>query len=686
MRRWRWLIAPVALYAVSFLLLVFFGSRRSVPGVAVAAGLLVVAAYVFNRGLRQHRDPARRLWRSLLLPSVAVVIGGALVGYWVSSGREGFGFAGLCLAFLGIGHLVSQVRWATPRLGWGLGLTAGCVVAGIVGLVVASGESPGWAIWLLPGGVLLAPIALSILSGGMLRRHAPKDPRGWRPLWLLIGAVVALAGGWLLVGDAGIEFKYALWLVLALLLLVGAIASNTPADVLVVVVVAALAWSIAPRGVPPTSSVIPANNATVLAALGDSFMSGEGAKQFYDGTNTKGVNECRRAPTAYAPLAVERGGQTMPSQLAFVACSGARAVQVYDQVQYRGDPVRTSADGQPAGGLNQLDHLAWLLREKDVTVKAVIVSVGGNDAMFGEVGRACVAPGDCTEIGARWLQNLDRVKSTIDTAYQRIRESPAIGNTVPVVVVPYPVPLRPAACPDSLLTANEHRFLYGFTRELNKVLRRAASDAGLYYLAEMETVLEQHSLRICDRSAGDVGVNFFGLNAVDGLVEQSVNPINWLHNSLHPNQRGHQKMSETLASWLAARPNLRPRPDPAPSAELGPPAIATVEQLMGDPNFRHCRRPNSGLAHCDDSADAWAVAQAGNVLRRSTPALLAVIAGAWIFWLALIWLWRRRIQPWLGAILGRRLRRLNRRADRAAERAARRTSPEPAGSTPSPPP
>jgi len=74
------------------------------------------------------------------------------------------------------------------------------------------------------------------------------------------------------------------------------------------------------------------------------------------------------------------------------------------------------------------------------------------------------------------------------------------------------------------------------------------------------------------------------------------------------------------------------------------------------------------------------------VLRRSTPALLAVIAGAWIFWLALIWLWRRRIQPWLGAILGRRLRRLNRRADRAAERAARRTSPEPAGSTPSPPP
>jgi hypothetical protein len=27
------------------------------------------------------------------------------------------------------------------------------------------------------------------------------------------------------------------------------------------------------------------------------------------------------------------------------------------------------------------------------------------------------------------------------------------------------------------LTANEHRFLYGFTRELNRVLARAAADA-----------------------------------------------------------------------------------------------------------------------------------------------------------------------------------------------------------------
>jgi hypothetical protein len=36
-----------------------------------------------------------------------------------------------------------------------------------------------------------------------------------------------------------------------------------------------------------------------------------------------------------------------------------------------------------------------------------LVSIGGNDACFGEVGRICVLPVDCSRIGERWLTNLE---------------------------------------------------------------------------------------------------------------------------------------------------------------------------------------------------------------------------------------------------------------------------------------
>lgn len=633
----------VALYVASFVGIAIFAQRDSVPGVIASLALLIVASIVFNTALLRHREAHGEQWQKRVALPVGMLIAGVVsLIVWFTGAADGFGFGGACLILLGIGHLIAELRWS-PRWRRILGptLVALSLVLLVGGVLVASFTSGLWPILVAGTGILIAPAGLSILSGMVLNKY-PRSSRTTRIWGLVGGAALAAVGVWMLVILGGIEFRFAAIIGVVLFLLVGAITSNTPAEALVGMAVIALAWAITPSGVPTTDSVRADDRERVMVAMGDSFMSGEGAEEFYDGTNHEKENECRRSPTAYAAVVVDRDSRRVPDDVAFVACSGAKAVHIFKDAQFPGEPIggptTTTVDGTVHRGLNQLAHLQWLRTDKKVDVAFVIVSIGGNDALFGEIGRTCVGPGDCTEIGARWLANLQNVKTTIDQAYQEIRY--ALGDRIPVVVVPYPVPISPFACPDSLLTANEHRFLNGFTRELNRVLARAASDAGLLYVEEMATVLEQNGLRICDGSAGEVGVNFFGFNAVDGLIEQRVNPLNWTHNSLHPNQRGHRVMADALQAWLEARPIVAARPDPA--QELGPPQTPTIEQIMGDANFRHCGNPSAGLTHCDGSATDWLINQIVQVVKRNIFPSLVLVGGAWVFWLFVTWSWRSR--------------------------------------------
>jgi hypothetical protein len=173
-----------------------------------------------------------------------------------------------------------------------------CAASFVVGLVASSDQAGIWPAVLATIGVLASPIGLSLVSGEVLHRFASRVRR--RRAWIgTAGAVTGALGVWLLVLVGGIELRVAAIIAIVLLVLVGAIAANTPADVLIVVFVLALAWSIAPHGVAPTDSVLPDDGETVIVALGDSFMSGEGAEQFYNGTNRRGENECRRAPVGF---------------------------------------------------------------------------------------------------------------------------------------------------------------------------------------------------------------------------------------------------------------------------------------------------------------------------------------------------------------------------------------------------
>jgi lysophospholipase L1-like esterase len=501
-----------------------------------------------------------------------------------------------------------------------------------------------FALLLAVAALLAAPIGLTLLSEDVLRRReADREPVSLlaAPLGLL-----AAAGGVLwLMRWADMPKELAWPLAAALLLLVGSIASSTQADVLLVLTVLGLSWTTIPAGAT-AGDELDMESAPTLAALGDSYMSGEGAQQYFDGTNHARRNECRRAPTAYAHEVVQSGQAGEIVRLAFFACSGAETFQLHPEAMYPGEPLD---DGTPDDGDSQVTQLRRWREVADI--RLIAVSIGGNDAGFSTIGMACVAPGSCVERGHRWLERLDDVRADVQQAYEDIRT--AVGGRVPILAVPYPQPIREMSCEYSQLENDEHRFLHAFVKQLNGAIRQAARDARVYHLDAMPGAFRD-KLRICDGPQEQMGVNFIALKSVNGLAEEALYPPNWIHNSLHPNETGHDEMAKVLAGWLAAhpRPPATPRPEDLPDAFTP----ATLEQLMGT-HVAYCGGPQEP-GYCDRRDVPWAITQVGIVLRDASLPALLVIAGCWIFWLAVLGrtrpLWHRLGDRIAGLAFGRR--------------------------------
>jgi lysophospholipase L1-like esterase len=353
-------------------------------------------------------------------------------------------------------------------------------------------------------------------------------------------------------------------------------------------------------------------------ALGDSYISGEGASEFLEGTNDAGGDQCRRAPQAY-PRRVFTGGQAGNlKRLAFLACSGAKTKDL------RG---------------KQLRRLEELLA-KGLHPRLVVVSIGGNDAGFANIATACVAPGTCAERGQLWLDRLPSVARKVYDTYVDIRRT--VGTDVPVLAVTYPVPIRERPCSYSTLGADENRFLQRFVMQLDRAVEQSARDAGVAYLAGMRDVLTRARLRVCDAAAKDVGINFIRLTSVNGVVEQLLDPRIWLHNSFHPNETGHEQMAGVLVRWIADHPAPQAGAAPTEFTGFAPPPLAIV---MGPEVGRYCGDRSRGEPHYCGRADvSWALAKVAGAFGALTPALLLLVAGWWALSLLVLQWWRHRAQ------------------------------------------
>jgi len=634
--------------AVFFLALVLFfsGSRGGAPWarVIVLFVLFTVAATVWVRG--QYVDSLDGAqWSMHWAFAIAVMVLGAVFFR--------LGLAAWILIYFGLGSLVSiwrdhlPPRWVTATL-----VCVGLVL-GLFGLV-ALGRWPTLLAGVgIAGAALLVPLGASLVSEAALRSLV--DGTGltaaapWRavarlPLWLWVLAGASCFTGTALVAAYLAGSAWVILVMAAFALLVVALVSSTQADIVAVMAVLAL-MGVTPRDAAPLANQPTAGGKQVLVALGDSYMSGEGASVYYRGTDNGGGDQCRRSPTSWAAMA----GQQRPYDgLDFLACSGARTFNVNSGA---GDGLAPSPQaGEPGTQLGQ--YLSTNSATTSFTPALVTLSLGGNDVGFATIGEMCLAPGNCAEQNQSWLGALPQLHDLLSATYDQVR---AAFPYTPVVVIPYPDPIdldgNAGTCHQVALSLAERKFVHDFVVALNHTIKVVADAHNFYYLGGMQDALRDAHLQLCDPlNDARPGLNFVGLRSVNGIAEERFNPANWAHGSLHPNERGHAAMLQVFETWRADAGPLTVSgtyAGQAPATASANPTYDTSAGLSrrasGAPSSCRLYVTDGKGKTCEALGAAWAERQLSQMLLTvGLPFGGLVALGAWMASVG-FFAWRRKV-------------------------------------------
>ncbi len=307
-----------------------------------------------------------------------------------------------------------------------------------------------------------------------------------------------------------------------------------------------------------------------IVALGDSYISGEGAPRYFPGTDEPGRNLCHRAATAYPRLVAAELGVG----LSFVACSGATTPDVTG-VDAAGARVPGQYPRSGAGVLGARPQVAVLrdIARPDV----VLISIGGNDAGFAEIGTGCATPGlpDCLRSASFWLRRLDTVVyPALVRTYTAVRRA---AEGAPVFALTYPDPIGPDFCSDLAgLRPAEMAFLRDvFVGRLNEIVESAAA------VARVRVIDLTHALdgyRFCEKPLGKTAVNFIELERSRGAAIDLSNLGSIAHGTLHPNRLGHELIESVVAPVMRALRAGRLEPlAPVPPASERPPKFVPEE-------------------------------------------------------------------------------------------------------------
>jgi hypothetical protein len=277
---------------------------------ALLAILLVVAtAVALHAQVRsQLVVPGASLALRILLIGLFLGVGAAMLLAWsIADQTDGWGFFGIATSFMGLGLLIGQgrrsdafCRIAGPLM---LFVSAAAIILGLIGIAPNSGT---WAKVLLVGGIAIAPAGLSFTSAVVNSNlsGAPNVPTPGPSVLATKNTLsrrlcyvgLALFGGTIVaIVVLGVGWRWvALW-GLVLFVMVVTTTARSNGDTAMLIAGAAVVWTLAQQGVPLPKRLQPSDGDTVMVAMGDSFMSGEGAPTYFKGTNTKGKNQCRRA-------------------------------------------------------------------------------------------------------------------------------------------------------------------------------------------------------------------------------------------------------------------------------------------------------------------------------------------------------------------------------------------------------
>jgi lysophospholipase L1-like esterase len=235
-------------------------------------------------------------------------------------------------------------------------------------------------------------------------------------------------------------------------------------------------------------------HAATYVAMGDSYSSGVGTREYHAGSDT-----CKRSPHAYPVKVARRIGHA----LRFVACSGARTRDVLD------------------------DQLGPL----DTSTNRVTISIGGNDAGFASVIRACVRPWPWT----CWDDIADARRFISESLTRRLNHVyRAIESRAPaalVAAVGYPLIFngRGTCVASAGISSGEQAELNETAGLLATVTRRRARAHGFAYVDPIRSFI-RHA--ICDSAAWVNGVSF---------------PLG---ESFHPNRAGHGAYAKLVTTAI----------------------------------------------------------------------------------------------------------------------------------------
>lgn len=330
-----------------------------------------------------------------------------------------------------------------------------------------------------------------------------------------------------------------------------------------------------------------------IVGLGDSYSSGEGARNTYT-ADTASEGGCHRSPASwqnYWARAVLTGSTAQGSPRRYasgfehLACSGAI---MYPRQAIGSDPIPPNLMGE------QLPLLAERARSAS-GVDAVVVTIGGNDALFGPVLARCVGgvAVDCHREPALVREGPDGLTRRVNAmfpweteVFRRIRlaTSPAgsAGHDAAAVYVSgYPnlVPPRTAVPCASFglgaLNDAEMAWLRGKVGDADRMLRRAAQTAGVHYISVVTTFDDNQRCQLDD---SEPAMNGIILRA--GAQRQEF---------FHPTAFGYQLWGRE-ALRQAPVPSANPTPTgatpPAPSDDPLPAGAVPDVQVQVDPGGR----------------------------------------------------------------------------------------------------
>lgn len=271
-----------------------------------------------------------------------------------------------------------------------------------------------------------------------------------------------------------------------------------------------------------------------VAILGDSYISGEGTGDFISGTDTSS-NRCHRSVRSWAFMTARVLADGDTDDIEFFACSGATIDDMWNE-------------NGPSHGNERAQLDAFESAHKQDPFDVVFVSIGGNDAGFGDLALACVTS-NCRN-DSEYVTRIDtEVTPLVMQVLQRLRS--ITGSQVPIFHVGYPDPLRPVGTCLGLLGISqaEQRWLSSqYVATLNSELNRAARQAGVNFL-DTSSWFEGHS--ICPPSGAERFAN--GLR----LFSQS--------DSLHPTSAGYREIQLRFARRHMAGDELATTSNPSPS-------------------------------------------------------------------------------------------------------------------------